>query len=102
MLKVLVVDDDAALRLSVKSILLNKGTFSVEEAFDGLDAIEKINSSSVDIVLMDVDMPRLNGLEALKKIKELHPGVIVIIMTAFASINSAVQAVKDGAFYYLS
>jgi DNA-binding NtrC family response regulator len=102
MLKVLVVDDDAALRLSVKSILLNKGSFEVEEAHDGLDAIEKTNKYNYDILLMDVDMPRLNGLEALKKIKELNPGVIIIIMTAFASINSAVQAVKDGAFNYLS
>lgn len=107
MLRVLVVDDDAGLRLSVKSALLSTGKFEVEEAFDGINALEKAfpetpNAKKFDVVILDVDMPRLNGLEALKQIKERDPGIIAIMVTAFASINSAVQAVKDGAYNYLS
>lgn len=107
MLRVLVVDDDAGLRLSVKSALLSTGKYEVEEAFDGINAIEKAfsdspNAKKFDVVILDVDMPRLNGLEALKQIKERDPGIIAIMVTAFASINSAVQAVKDGAYNYLS
>lgn len=102
MLKVLVADDDQGLRLSVKSALLSTGRFLIDEAFDGINAIEKIKLQTYDIAILDVDMPRLNGLETLKQIKEHNPGIVVIMMTAFASINNAVQAVKDGAYNFLS
>jgi len=104
MLRVLVVDDDQGLRLSVKSALATSNRFEVDEAFDGLNAIEKIKDTSkkFDVVVLDVDMPRLNGLEALKLIKEHDPGIIVLMLTAHATLDHAVQAVKDGAYNYLS
>ena len=102
MIKVLVADDDQGLRLSVKSALASTNRFAVDEAFDGINAVEKIKAGSYEIALLDVDMPRLNGLEALKQIKEHNPGIIVVVMTAFATIDHAVQAVKDGAYNYLS
>lgn len=102
MLKVLVADDDQGLRLSVKSALQSCGRFAVDEAFDGVNAVEKAKATPYDIAILDVDMPRLNGLETLKQLKELNPGTIVIVMTAFATINDAVQTVKDGAYNYLS
>ncbi len=102
MLKVLVADDDQGLRLSVKSALSSTNRFQVEEAFDGINAIEKFKAGSFDIAILDVDMPRLNGLEVLKLIKEHNPGTVVIVMTAFATIDHAVQAVKDGAYNFLS
>ncbi len=102
MIKVLVADDDQGLRLSVKSALTSTNRFQVDEAFDGINAIEKIKAGSFDIAVLDVDMPRQNGLETLKQIKEHNPGIIVVIMTAFATIDHAVQAVKDGAYNYLS
>lgn len=102
MIKVLVADDDQGLRLSVKSALTSTNRFQVDEAFDGINAIEKIKAGSYDIAVLDVDMPRQNGLETLKQIKEHNPGIIVVIMTAFATIDHAVQAVKDGAYNYLS
>ncbi len=104
MLKVLVVDDDQGLRLSVKATLAASGRFHVDDAFDGINAMEKFKAadSKYDVVILDVDMPRLNGLETLKQIKEIDPGVIVIIMTAHATLDHAVQAVKDGAYNYLS
>lgn len=104
MLKVLVVDDDQGLRLSVRSTLQSSGKFEVEEAFDGVNALEKIKApeAKFDLVILDVDMPRMNGLEALKHIKEFDPGIIVLMMTAYATVNDAVLAVKDGAYNYLS
>lgn len=102
MLNVLVVDDDQALRLSVKSCLESR--FTVDEAFDGINAMEKIlaGQKKYNLVILDVDMPRMGGLDTLRKIKENDPGTIVIIMTAHATLNDAVQAVKDGAYDYLS
>lgn len=102
MFKVLVVDDDQALRESVKHNLLKVNHYEVDEAFDGLDAVEKVKRTEYDIVMLDVDMPRLNGIGALKQIKEHNPGIICIVMTAYATIDSAVAAVKEGAYNYLS
>ena len=102
MLKVLVVDDDSGLRLSVKSTLSATGRFQVDEAFDGINAMEKIKLQPYSMVLLDVDMPRMRGLETLKLIKEHDPSIIVIIMTAYATIDDAVSAVKDGAYNYVS
>ncbi len=101
-LKVLVVDDDQGLRLSIKNTLINTERFDVDEAFDGINALEKIAENNYSLILLDVDMPRLNGLQTLKKIKEQDPGITVIIMTAHATINDAVTAVKKGAYNYLS
>ncbi|MCK6600015.1 MAG: sigma-54 dependent transcriptional regulator [Bdellovibrionaceae bacterium] len=104
MFKILVVDDDAGLRLSIKSAFSISSKFEVMEAFDGINAMEKIKNSGVkfDVVILDVDMPRLNGLETLKQIKEFDPGIIVLMLTAHATLNDAVNAVKDGAYNYLS
>jgi DNA-binding NtrC family response regulator len=103
MLRVLVVDDDQGLRFSVRETLAqNLDGFEIDEAFDGLNAVEKVRAQRYDLVLLDVDMPRLNGLEALKLIKEHDPSTVVLIMTAYASIDDAVRAVKEGAYNYLS
>ena len=102
MYKILVVDDDSGLRLSVKSTLESTQKVEVEEAFDGLNAVEKVKQNKYNAVLLDVDMPRMSGLEALKAIKEHDPSMIVIIMTAYATIDDAVQAVRDGAYNYVA
>jgi CheY-like chemotaxis protein len=102
MYKVLVCDDDAGLRLSVQAALAATGRFEVDEAFDGVNAVEKVKSKTYNMVLLDVDMPRMNGLEALKVIKEHDPSIIVLILTAYANIDDAVRAVKEGAFNYVS
>ncbi len=102
MFKVLVCDDDAGLRLSVQAALTSTGRFEVDEAFDGVNAVEKIKAKTYNIVLLDVDMPRMTGLEALKMIKEHDPSIIVLILTAYANIDDAVRAVKEGAFNYVS
>ena len=102
MFKVLVCDDDAGLRLSVKAALVATGRFEVDEAFDGVNAVEKIKSKTYNMVLLDVDMPRMSGMEALKVVKEHDPSIIVLILTAYANIDDAVRAVKEGAFNYVS
>ncbi|MCB0349972.1 MAG: sigma-54-dependent Fis family transcriptional regulator [Bdellovibrionales bacterium] len=102
MMKVLVVDDDQGLRQTVKNTIENMGKFQVDEAFDGVNALEKIKSGAYNLVILDVDMPRMNGLVALNAIKEFDPTIIAIIMTAYANINDAVKAVKEGAYNYIS
>lgn len=102
MLRILVVDDDAALRLSIRSILSTAGPYLIDEAFDGINAMEKMSLSTYQMVILDVDMPRMRGLEALRLIKERDPSTVVLILTAYASVADAVQAVKEGAFDYLS
>ena len=101
MFKILVVDDDAGLRLSVKSMLETAGKFEIDEAFDGVNALEKVKAGSYNMVILDVDMPRMNGLDALLAIKEHDPAIIALVMTAYATINDAVKAVKEGAYNYL-
>lgn len=102
MLRILVADDDAGLRFSVREALASTKRYDVQEAHDGLEAVEKIRADRFDLVVLDVDMPRLSGLEALKLIKEYDPSIQVIIMTAYANIDDAVNAVKEGAYNYLS
>ncbi len=101
--KVLIIDDDQGLRFGLKLFLDSKG-YEVFEAFDGikgLEVFEQNDPASFDFVLLDVDMPRLNGLETLKRLKVMSPGTSMVMMTAFATIENAVEAVKNGAFSYL-
>jgi len=102
MLKVLVVDDDQGLRLTVSTTLRNTTRFEVDEAFDGVKALEMVKEKNYDVVILDVDMPRMNGLEALKQIKEHDPRIVALMVTAFANIDDAVNAVKQGAYNYIS
>lgn len=101
-IRILVADDDPGLRLSVRSALSSVERYEIVEAFDGINAIEIAKDQRIDLALLDVDMPRMTGHEALKRIKEQNPGTVVIILTAFASLNNAVQAVRDGAYDYLA
>ena len=102
MIRVLVVDDDAGLRKTVSAALRSTGSYQVTEAFDGVDALDKFNQQEFDLVLLDVDMPRKNGLDCLREIKAKDPRVISIILTAHATVDDAVIAVKEGAYHYLS
>ncbi len=103
-LNVLIVDDESELRRSVSSILHNAIPdieFHVEEVDNGLAALEKVKASPWDLVLMDVKMPEMDGMQALVKIKEHDPRTFVVIMTAHSNLNDAVLAIKEGAYDYL-
>ena len=98
---VLVVDDDSAHRTMLRT-LINGWGYAVSEADDGSTAIEKIKETSFDLVLMDVRMVKVSGLEALETIKSYNPAIPVIIMTAYSSVETAVEALKQGAHDYLT
>jgi DNA-binding NtrC family response regulator len=100
MFKVLVVDDDAGLRMSVASAL-GEVSYQVDTANDGEDAVNKVQANGYDLVLLDVNMPRLNGIEALRQIKAYDPSIIVIMLTAYSNIPDAITATKEGAYNYL-
>jgi len=101
MLKVLVVDDDETLRLTVRAALETRG-YVVDEAEDGLSGVEKVAAArDYDAVILDVNMPRLNGLEALAKIKEIDPKIFCLVLTAYTDVKDAIQAIKNGAYDYL-
>lgn len=102
-LRTLVVDDEQELRESLKQILptsFPQVTFNFSEAVDGQDAIDKIKAQHYDLVLMDVKMPRVDGITALKAIKAHDPRTFVVIMTAHGNYADAVEATKEGAFDY--
>ncbi len=103
-LKTLIVDDESELRKSVASILttsVQDVEFEISEAKNGLEAIQKVKESSWDLILMDVKMPEVDGLEALKQIKEHDPRTFVVIMTAHSNLSDAVIAIKEGAYDYV-
>lgn len=100
MYKVLVVDDDADLRLSVASAL-SESHYQVDQAKDGEEAVNRVRAGKYKLVILDVNMPRMSGLEALKEIKAHDPSIIAIILTAFSNIRDAVEATKEGAYNYL-
>ena len=101
-MKILVVDDEALIRDMIKRGLSQMGGFSVEVAQSGLEAIEKMEKEVFDLVLTDLKMPEMDGLELLKTIKGTRPEVMVILMTAFGSIETAVEAMKIGANDYIT
>ena len=103
-LKVLIVDDEAELRKSLASILTSAIpdlNFEVDEASNGKEAVQKSIAGDYNLVLMDVRMPEMNGLEALAKIKEHDPSTFVVIVTAHSNLQDAVVAIKDGAYDYV-
>lgn len=98
---ILVVDDDYAHRLMLKKLLGGWG-YAVFEADDGAVAIEAVRQKSFDLILMDIRMLNVSGIEALEQIRIINPVVPVIIMTAYASVETAVNAMKKGAYDYLT
>lgn len=98
---VLVVDDDAAHRTMLRTLLTGWG-YAISEADDGSAAIERVHEQAFDIILMDIRMIKVSGLEALTEIKVLNPAIPVIIMTAYSSVETAVGALKNGAYDYLT
>jgi two-component system response regulator HydG len=100
MRKILVVDDDFDLRMTVTSAL-SEGQYEVDQAANGEEAVNRVQAGQYDLVLMDVNMPKMSGIEALKEIKAHDPSVIVIILTAFSNIRDAIEATRLGAYNYL-
>ncbi|MDH3390780.1 MAG: sigma-54 dependent transcriptional regulator [Desulfobulbaceae bacterium] len=99
--KVLVVDDDRSHRFMLSSMFSEWG-WTVEEADDGTTAVAAVEAHSYDAILMDVRMAKMDGMEALRRIHAFNPAIPVVIMTAYSSVDAAVEAIKIGANDYLT
>jgi len=93
---ILVIDDEATMRDSCRQAL-SRDWNRVEVAEDGLKGLEFLEKESFDLVILDLKMPGLSGMEVLEKIKEFDPKTVVIVITGYATIESAVEAIKKGA-----
>ncbi|MEJ2364236.1 MAG: sigma 54-interacting transcriptional regulator [Deltaproteobacteria bacterium] len=98
---VLVVDDDGG-HLSVLKTVIKSWGYNVEGVDDGSKAVEKAKERPFDLIVTDVRMAEMSGIEALKLIKEYNPAIPILIMTAYSSVESAVEALKAGAYDYLT
>ena len=98
--RILIVDDE---EIVVKSCLriLGDGAYAVESAQSGIEALRKIEESGFDILILDIMMPQMDGLEVLQRVKESHPDIDVIMVTGLSQIETAVRSMKLGAFDYL-
>lgn len=98
--KVLLIDDDDSLR-RVTEYSLHSAGFEVKSAADGKQGLISFHKDRPQVVITDIQMPGLSGLEVLKQIKAERPETIVIVITAYSSIEKAVAAMKDGAYDYM-
>jgi two-component system response regulator HydG len=98
--RILIVDDELIVRKSLASWFQEEG-YSVDVAESGKQTLEKLVENDWDIFLLDIKMPGMDGLELQRKIKEIHPDASIIIMTAYASVETAVEAMKQGAYDYI-
>ncbi len=98
--RILIVDDEESLRLSMKFKLKSAG-FDVDTAVDGEEAIEKLKAKPADVVLLDINMPRMSGIEALTIIRQNYPQTETIMLTGFADFSTAIECLKIGAKDYL-
>ncbi|MEP6260296.1 MAG: sigma-54 dependent transcriptional regulator [Gillisia sp.] len=103
MAKILIIEDEPAIRRVLNKILSEENnTYQVEEAEDGLIGTEKIKDEDYDLVLCDIKMPRMDGIEVLEAIKKIKPEIPVVMISGHGELDTAVNAMKMGAFDYIS
>ena len=101
MAKILIVDDEMPIRRTLREILEFE-QYDVEEASDGLECVAKVQKEKYDVVIMDIKMPKMDGIEALERLQILSPETPVIMVSGHGTIDTAVEAVKKGAFDFIS
>ncbi len=101
MAKILIVDDETPIRRTLRDILEFEG-YDVEEAADGLECIAKVQKEKFDVIITDIKMPKMDGIEALERLQILTPETPVIMVSGHGTIDTAVEAVKKGAFDFIS
>ena len=101
MKRILIVDDDKDLRFNLSCILKEKG-YEVIAAVDGKQALNALAQSSPDLVLLDVRLPGMDGVELLEEMKKIEKNLPIIMLTAYSDVKSAVKAMKSGAFDYIT
>ena len=99
--KILVVDDEQSMR-EFLDIMLKKEGYKVSLASNGDEVLKHIDKDIFDLVLLDIRMPKMDGIAVLKKIKSTSPETVVIMITAYASADTAIKAMKEGAYDYIT
>ena len=98
---ILVIDDEKAIRKALNEILTFEG-FTVDEAADGAEGAKKIKDNTYDCILCDIKMPKMDGIEVLQMAREEHPDTPFIVISGHGNIETAVDAVKKGAYDYIA
>ncbi|HEY1031768.1 MAG TPA: sigma-54 dependent transcriptional regulator [Flavipsychrobacter sp.] len=98
---ILIIDDEKAIRKTLSEILSFEG-FVIDEAADGVEGVKKIKENNYDCILCDIKMPKMDGMEVLEQSKELKPDIPFIVISGHGNIETAVEAVKKGAFDFIS
>lgn len=101
MSRILVIDDEKSIRNTLKEILTYEG-FEVIEAQDGMEGLKFVEKEKFDIILSDIKMPKMDGIEVLEKLQELSPETPVVMISGHGNIDTAVEAIRKGAFDYIS
>ena len=101
MASILIIDDEKAIRKTLGEILSYEG-YKIDEAVDGEDGLKKFSTATYDVVLCDIKMPKMDGIEFLEKAREINSDVPIIVISGHGNIETAVEAVKKGAFDYIS
>jgi len=101
--KILIIEDEAAIRRVLKRIISDESkSYNVEEAEDGIKGIELVKVADFDLILCDIKMPKMDGVEVLKKLKELKPEIPVIMISGHGDLETAVETMRLGAYDYIS
>ena len=101
--KILIIEDEAAIRRVLSKIISEENdSYQVEEAEDGLIGIEKIMNTDYDLVLCDIKMPKMDGVEVLEKIKKIKPEIPMVMISGHGDLDTAVNTMRLGAFDYIS
>ncbi len=101
MAKILIADDEQSIRRTLREILEFE-KYKVDEAGDGLECLAKVKQNKYDVIILDIKMPKMDGMETLEKIQLIAPDTPVVMISGHASIDTAVEAVKKGAFDFIS
>ncbi len=98
--KILVVDDDKGIRQTLRDILEFE-KYKVEEAVDGLDCMVRVKQNAYDVIILDIKMPKMDGMDVMEKIQAIQPDLPVVMISGHGNIDTAVEAVKNGAFDFI-
>src|SRR4029453_10957262 len=101
MADILIIDDEKAIRKTLSEILSFEG-YKLDEAADGEEGLKRFKDKSYDLVLCDIKMPKIDGIEFLQKAGEVNPDIPIIMISGHGNIETAVEAVKKGAYDYIS
>ena len=103
MSKILLIEDEAAIRRVLKKIISEENeTYLVEEAEDGLEGLEMVKNNDFDLILCDIKMPKMDGVEVLEKVKKIQPEIPIVMISGHGDLDTAVNTMRLGAFDYIS